>query len=809
MSKYFYIYLKEEKEINDGYILGFTISLYSLNNTLKYINLIKFQSKTYNIESEGKEIEIIYKDYFKKYNIYKNGIETDYYNKTIKNEINKFTKFNKFKFNIDEIDIIYNKNDIEIINDEELINLELFKSRINNYINNNNFNKLLNNKLNLINNLDEIKKDMDNNEKNNKLKSIDNDINNQIDNLIYNNSNIINYIKNNINKINNYNDLIILFNEYNDNNISIETFNKKYNQIILKENDNNDINDKYKYLSGFQIETLDKMIEYYKTNNKGILNLCCRMGKTRLALCFIRYMKFNKIIVFVPANVLLEQWEEKIKEIFKDEYKIIIVDTNEPNYNIDTITNKTIHICYYGNSNKFLENNNNINYDLLIFDEVHHITSIKFKPKTKEEEEKELKRENKRNIFINCLKINYKYRLSLTATLKIIDNQSKIKKVISNNDENEFGKIIDKKTFNDGIINKRLCDFNVYVYEKRSDLNNKDDDTKNNIQLENSIDTVLKIMFDENIIKKNIFFVNNINTINKCFKYIENLKNKQSKFNNLQCFIYHSKININNKEKNKILDNFKNCEYGILFAVYGLSEGFDMPYLDSVCIGEKMTTNIRITQSILRPTTYDENKPNKKASIILPCTFDLKDDKINKNYKNNKDYDKVLNVLHQLKILNINIEQHIKVDDYKIQRINNKKTINIQIIFSTKFLQKEFFKFFKKSYYTYDKAINKLKNYHFKSIEEYNNNYSKISYKLPNEPKEYYKDNNFNWYDFLSIPNDNIKKYINKFQIDNKIKNLNKFTINKYYDKLINYLHNNNIIIIDEYDKNTFINTFF
>ena len=125
----------------------------------------------------------------------------------------------------------------------------------------------------------------------------------------------------------------------------------------------------YKDLSGFQTETLDNMINYYKTNTKGYLNVCCRMGKTRLSLCFIRYMKFNSVIVFVPANVLLDQWEAAIKQILPS-YKVI--KYNPSNKKINKQQDKTIYISHYINSDQFINNN----YEFKIFDELHHLTCI-------------------------------------------------------------------------------------------------------------------------------------------------------------------------------------------------------------------------------------------------------------------------------------------------------------------------------------------------------------------------------------------------------------------------------------------------
>ena len=572
----------------------------------------------------------------------------------------------------------------------------------------------------------------------------------------------------------------------------------------------------YKDLSGFQIETLDKMIKYYKNNDKGYLNICCRMGKTRLSLCFIRYMKFNNVIVFVPAKVLLDQWENAIKQILPS-YKVIKFDPS--NKKINKQQDNTIYISHYINSDQFMNNN----YDFKIFDELHHLTCIDL----------DKQEEKFRKQYINCLKVKSKYQLGLTATLKIINNQSEKKRVISNDDKKYFGELIDKRTFNEGVKYKRLCPLFVHLTEHRTDYNKLDVKQRKEINIKKGIKSILKLMFEDKVITKNIFFVNSIKSIiNVCIPYIE--KQIQKHNYNLNVFKYHTSLRIKKDNKTvlikastdkQILTNFETCKNGILFAVYGLSEGFDMPYLDSVCIGEKMTTNIRIAQSILRPTTYDVNNPNKISHIILPCTFDKKDNidtikniEKNKNIKKNKDdFRKVMNVLYQLQELKINVYQLIIVkDNTKMSRKDTIKsdTLPDNVIFSSKFLESALFQTIQHKMYTYEKAIEKIKKYKqennitINSINQYNKIYMNISKKLPKEPEKYYEKDNFKWANYFGLkypkPED-MKNIIIEFN-NNSIKKINKFNVIKMYENFMNYLKNKNIVIFD--DKKLFLDLY-
>ena len=755
INRYFYIYLRETKEKfnkKEVYKLGCTTNLYNRDNQYKtsevnkkkFIKIIRFTPiNIKNINKECKDIELEYQKQYKYCNIINNDGEKEFYKIGINTSISSFTKekeeFEKYK--------------PIIITDEKEIEQEIFNNRINpDSEENREFNKMFQSKINYIN-------------KFKKLKSFDGNVKDKIKEIYEHKLNQDLIKNNNQNLIKDSNQDLI--------NLQINSFNTS--KEFIKNN----------YLSGFQLETFDKMINYYKTNNKGILNICCRMGKTRISLCFLKYMKFNNIIVFVPANVLLKQWSDNIKLICP-EYKIIIFNP------LNKIKDKTIYLCYYGNSKYFI---NNYTYDLKIYDEFHHLTSINL--------EKTNKGTELRNIYINCLKVKSKYTLSLSATLKIIEKLS-LKKVLSNDDKKEFGQIIDKRTFNDGLQNKRLCDFKVYIDCYQTEFNIKNQNEQFILKIQNAINSVIHIMFKENMIRKNIFFVNNINTIeNICVPYI----NKIIKENNyeLEVLKYHSKLN--NEESKDVLKNFEKSKNAILFAVYGLSEGFDMPYLDSVCIGARMTTNIRITQSILRPTTFDKNNINKNALIILPCTFDYKD--TTKTIKENKDYKKILSVLYQLTVLKINVFQKIIVKNHTSMSRKNIKsdTDEDSLIFSDSFLKSSLFQLLNIKY-KYKDAIEKLKKYNIKSIDEYRHKFLEISEKLPEKPDKYYSKENFNWCDFLSInkiSDDEMADYINDY-FDETGEMINIFNISRLFDDFYKFLQNKNVDITS--DKRIFIDTY-
>ena len=99
---------------------------------------------------------------------------------------------------------------------------------------------------------------------------------------------------------------------------------------------------------------------------------------------------------------------------------------------------KCIVITTYSSSHKLYTVTKELEYkfDMKINDEVHHLTSNNIN-----EEEKKT--------FVNMLKIDSKKQLSLTATLKILENKEtqRDEDIVSNDNKCYFGDIIDRKDY--------------------------------------------------------------------------------------------------------------------------------------------------------------------------------------------------------------------------------------------------------------------------------------------------------------------------------------------------------------------------
>ena len=390
-----------------------------------------------------------------------------------------------------------------------------------------------------------------------------------------------------------------------------------------------------------QIEILNICKEFFIKNNKGILILPCGAGKTIISLLFLEYLKVKKIIIAVPNILLLNQWDTIIKSCISKSCKILLIHGNVTIKEINEfILNNTeyIIISTYASSHKLYKASKNYKFDILINDEVHHLTSINIK---NNEDNKE---------YINILKINVKKQLSLTATLKILDENSNsyidFKNIISNDNNQYFGNIIYKKSLLWAINNNTICDYEIQtIITKETNILKLLEDLHINSYDDKCLFTsayasILSIY--KNTSHHLLIYSNKIENAIKINNYINILITK-FKITNLYNSEFHG--NLQKRTQDKIINSFINSESGIISCVYCLGEGWDLPLLDGVVFAENMYSNIRIVQSALRGCRKNNNEPNKINKIILPIMNSINIDNNLENLFNSNDFIKVKEII--------------------------------------------------------------------------------------------------------------------------------------------------------------------
>jgi superfamily II DNA or RNA helicase len=411
---------------------------------------------------------------------------------------------------------------------------------------------------------------------------------------------------------------------------------------------------------------IEKSVIHFQQYDKGMLILMCGVGKTLISLWITQKINSNTILIGVPNKLLLKQWEEVICDLFQNTPYLIVsgdIDIEVINRFLENNKNKCIVITTYSSAHKVYKSTQYTEFifDMKILDEVHHITSYNITEKN-------------RKTYIYMLKINSHKQLSLTATLKILENKENQRDediVVSNDNVKYFGEIIDKKCLLWAINENIICDYviqTIITNEKQLEqqLSRFHIVKENEKRLFLSAFASLKSIFEGHSHHLLIYSNNKDNSL-KLIQYIKMLlDNNYFDIPDLYYSNYHSEIK--SKDQKEIINNFEKAKFGIITCVYCLGEGWDFPLLDGVVFSENMTSNIRIVQSALRASRKNKKDTNKKTKIILPILNT--DDWLENN--ENSDLKKVREVIYQMGLEDETITQKIKVFRIDIQKQKSK-----------------------------------------------------------------------------------------------------------------------------------------
>ena len=495
---------------------------------------------------------------------------------------------------------------------------------------------------------------------------------------------------------------------------------------------------------------IEKSVIHFKQYDKGMLVLMCGVGKTLISLWIAQELNSNTILIGVPNKLLLKQWEEIICVLFKNISYLIVsggVDIEiimrflENNKNCIVITTySSAHKVYIATQNVFFV------FDMKINDECHHLTSnnMLFAHTTKK--------------YIQMLNIPSVKQLSLTATIKQLESISNDGIVVSNDNIEYFGKIIDRKCLLWAINENIICDYVIQTIitneeQLEEQLSRFHIIEEHDKRLFLSAFASLKSIFDGHSHHLLIYSNNKDNSL-KLIQYIKMLLD-DNYFNipDLYYSNYHSEMKL--KDQKGIINNFEKTMFGIITCVYCLGEGWDFPLLDGVVFAENMTSNIRIVQSALRASRKNKKDINKKTKIILPILN--RDDWLENN--ENSDLKKVREVIYQMGLEDETITQKIKVFRINIekQKPKSREKEEREMVdefgeYDNELTQKLRLKTIKRSALTttYEKARKIIADKNIKSKESYYKLCERDN-RLSKEPEIVFKGQFTNWIEYLSI----------------------------------------------------------
>ena len=537
-------------------------------------------------------------------------------------------------------------------------------------------------------------------------------------------------------------------NDNNDNNDN--TSDNESVEYIEKQNENIELNNKIYNPRDYQEIIINKSFEYFQINKKGLLIIPCGVGKTLISLWITQELNSNTILIGVPNKLLLKQWEEVICVLFQSFPYLIVsggIDTENIMRFLENNKKKCIVINTYSSAHKVYTATQHTSFvfGMKLLDEVHHLTTNNMR----------LAHTTKK--YIQMLNISCVKQLSLTATLKQLESMCDEGSVVSNDNVEYFGEIIDRKCLLWAINENIICDYVIQTIitneeQLEQQLSGFHIIEENDKRLFLSAFASLKSIFDGHSHHLLIYSNNKDNSL-KLIQYIKMLlDDNYFDIHDLYYSNYHSEMN--SKDQKEIINNFEKGKFGIITCVYCLGEGYDNHNIDGVVFAENMTSNIRIVQSALRASRKNKHQLNKITKIILPILN--KDDWLENN--NNPDLKKVREVIYQMGLEDETITQKIKVFNIEVKKHKisiSKKCINGVDNFgdyNEELTTKLRLKTIKRTTLgtSYEKARKIIDDKNIKSKESYYELCERDN-RLSIEPELTYNGKFTNWIEYLSI----------------------------------------------------------
>ncbi len=469
----------------------------------------------------------------------------------------------------------------------------------------------------------------------------------------------------------------------------------------------------------YQQQAIKKVVEGFKSNDRGKLIMACGTGKTLVTLWIKEKLKPKTTLVLLPSLNLLSQTLFEWTTHSKDPFEVLCIcsdttvgkqDRNEDMKVTDAYFDVTSDIstisqflkldkpkvvfCTYQSSDLVSKAQKKETIDFVVCDEAHRCTGLSKSTFTKVLDDKNIKA---------------KKRLFTTATPRIFSSSLKTvaskedKEIYGMDDEKIYGPDFFEYTFGQAINDKWLTNYQVVIVGvdeptvkasiDQRELIAIDDNRYEDAETLASKISVAKAIKDYDITRMITFHnrVKEAKNFSKDFHEVLQLLSKKDKPQGTiwTDFISGQMSTKDRKLKLQQLKELSTSDRGIISNAKCLSEGVDVPTLDGVAFVEPKGSQIDIIQSVGRALRKSEEK--KIGTIILPVFLNKDADEIktieNSNFKPVWDVLKALRshderLSDELDDLRINIGKRKEI---KNKRILKKIKFDLPKLFETNF----------------------------------------------------------------------------------------------------------------------------
>ncbi|MFH1825051.1 MAG: DEAD/DEAH box helicase family protein [Candidatus Firestonebacteria bacterium] len=421
----------------------------------------------------------------------------------------------------------------------------------------------------------------------------------------------------------------------------------------------------------FQQRMIGNVLKGFTKYNRGKLIAACGTGKTLTALWISELMKTQKVLFLAPSLALikqtLESWTEQASRDFSylcvcsdktvsdeiDSGDIKLSDFNVPvttspndicKYLSQKSEEKKIIFSTYQSLDVLSESINKLvgfTFDLIVFDEAHRTAGTKDS-----------------SLFSLALydqNIPSKKRLFMTATERLIrpwilKKAKEFNRVVFSMDNPElYGPVFDRFNFGEAIQNKIISDYRIIVAGvKAKEVYGWIKSNKLLVHTESGSKEYFT--YAQNIFRQ-IMLIKSMRNfkMKKCITFHSNIKNAvsfirgvSSEDTNLRqvfsrlwpelygkdLYLDHVNGTMSAGDRKERLDIFRDSKFGVISNARCLTEGVDVPIIDSVYFVNPRHSLIDIVQACGRALRKPRDKHDKLAYFIVPILIPDIDEKV-------------------------------------------------------------------------------------------------------------------------------------------------------------------------------------
>ncbi|MEY8708418.1 DEAD/DEAH box helicase family protein [Bacteroides faecichinchillae] len=452
----------------------------------------------------------------------------------------------------------------------------------------------------------------------------------------------------------------------------------------------------------YQEHIINEVIEGFSVEDRGKIIAACGTGKTLTSLWIVETMKVETVLFLAPSISLvkqtLESWADQAKVPFTylcvcsdntvssnindDEADIsvsqlgvpVTTDINEIANFLDNTKGKVRYIfSTYQSADKISEAQKiaKDTFDLIICDEAHRTAGLR----------------SNFSLALEDQFIRSKKRLFMTATERMVrpllkrNAEESGKVIFSMDDENAYGPLLSKYNFGKAILDKTISDYKIIVAGvKESEVYNyiaenkhlRVEDLDENSKIQSAETLYSKILLAKAMrefsIKKTISFHSSIqrakNFVSENGEEIslssvirelnQNIESSNLYIDNINC-------QIDAGSRAQILDNFRNSEFSVISNAKCLTEGVDVPIIDSVYFIDRKKSLVDIVQACGRALRTKKGVA-KTAYFIIPIL--IPESSVASDILHSEDFEIVYNIIQALR------DQDNRLEDW-INRLNS------------------------------------------------------------------------------------------------------------------------------------------